>query len=467
MQGELKMKTLTKFSIFFVCFLLISVIPTASALEISIEGEYVNEQVKVTTDKLAFVIFRMNNGTPIYAQGEEVYFIPRVTGALYIEALAGEEMATELVLIVEKPSDDGGPGEGDNGGTTPSIRIDVAYKCIADIYGRDIPFVNGMTVLDALDNASTRDEFNYNTTKKSGLGTYVYEIAGIKEKSEGPTSGWLYWVNGAAPNVGCADKTLQNGDEVIWFWSTGMDSVPPQKCPPGGPSGDDPSPTPTPTPTPTQIVEETKPIEPIEAGENASVTFEKTDITMIIINANNTIRNAEVTIQQIEKPANVTNVSGIPYRYFNVTTTNLTAMDITNATIEFKVNKTWINESNIDETTIKLNRYSDINNNWSVLPTSKVEEDNASLYFESETQGFSLFAISGEEKTARVATETGAETETETPMPEVTAPPTSTPTPTPIRAPAPVPIIPMFLILIVIAVIVIAGVIIAVRGRKR
>ncbi|MCK4736824.1 MAG: hypothetical protein KAT65_30500, partial [Methanophagales archaeon] len=178
------MKTLTKLSILFlfVCLLLISVsaipAPTASALEVvTIEGKYVNEQVNVTLDKSAFVIFRMNNGTPIYDQGKEVGFIPRVTGELYIEALAGEERATELVSIVEKPSD-GGKGDR-NGGTTPSIHIDVDYKYIGDIYSGDISFVSGMTVLDALDNASKSGGFSYNTREASWGSTYVYKIAGI------------------------------------------------------------------------------------------------------------------------------------------------------------------------------------------------------------------------------------------------------------------------------------------------
>lgn len=466
-----------KIGIILTALVLLTPFVAASELNIEVSRETAirGEQIIVTVVQdgtpleNVFLQFSIDEGTPIYAQTNatgQVVFKPEIAGTLKIVAIKDGELSASKYITVNPSSDDDEtdddcPGN-DNGGTTPSIRIDIAYKCIADIYGRDIPFVNGMTVLDALDNASTRGGFNYNTTKKSGLGTYVYEIAGIEEKKEGPTSGWLYWVNEAAPGVGCADKTLQNGDEVIWFWSTGMDSVPPPKCPPGGSSrgsGDDISPTPTPTPAPTKI--------DIEAGENASVTFEKTDITRIIINANNTIHNAKVTIQQIEKPANVTNISGIPYRYFNVTTTNLTAADITNAIIEFRVNKTWLNESNVDETTIKLNRYSDINNNWNALPTSKVEEDNASLYFESETQGFSLFAISGEEKTAHLATEAGAETETETLMPEVTTTPTPAPIPTPIRAPASVPIIPMCLILIVIAVIVIAGVVIAVLRREK
>jgi PGF-pre-PGF domain-containing protein len=192
-----------------------------------------------------------------------------------------------------------------------------------------------------------------------------------------------------------------------------------------------------------------------------------------VINANSTIRTAEITVEQLVKPVNITNVSGIPYCYFNVTTTNLTDTNITNATIEFKVNKTWLNERNIDETTITLNKYS--NNHWSVLPTSKIKEDNATLYFASETPGFSLFAISGDEKQtylasaepeAETGTEVEVEPETEEPMPEATAAPSPAPGLGTILIPESVLKIPMSLIVISIAIIAIAGMIIAVLKRK-
>lgn len=473
MQGELKMKILAGFSILFVCLLLISAIPTASALEIiNVEGDYVNEQVKVTLDKPAFVIFRMNNGTPIYAQGEEVYFIPRVTGELYIEALAGEERATELVSIVEKPSD-GGNVDG-NGGITywwdGSVTLSTGTFTKTTFDTDKTYTTNWWTALGALEAASQKGGFDY---KIEDFGKpFVYSIADKEKYDEGAWSGWMYQVEGKEEEslmTPADDFPVYTEDEIIWYFSKSMDTTPSTSSmvlrikivshsEGTSDSVDDISPTPTPTPVPVQI---------IEAGGNASLTFEETGITRIIINANNTIRNAEVTIHQIEKPANITNVSGISYRYFNITTTNLTAADITNATIEFKVNKTWINESNIDETTIKLNRYSDINNNWSALPTSKVEEDNTSLYFESETPGFSLFAVSGEKKTVSMAT-------TEAPTAEATAIPVPQPKVTPVSStPTPVPLSTHIhgfsgsLILIVIAVIVIGGIIIAVVLKRK
>ncbi len=475
------MRGIFKIGIILAVLLLSTQLAVAAGLNIDVSPQTVTQGdqiiVNVTQDgtpqENVFLQFTVNDGTPIYAETNAtgcVVFKPVTAGTLKVVAMkdngVNTSKASRSITVNQVPSGDEGGDGGD--ATPPSVHIDVDYRYIGDIYRGDIPFVSGMTVLDALDNASKKGGFSYNT-KEESWGTYIYKIAGIEEKSEGPTSGWMYWVNGVAPPVGCADKTLQNRDRVIWYWSASMNSVPPTEYPPTGSSGGTGSGsalTSSQTTTP-EIIEETKKIESIEAGENTSVTFEKIDITRIIINANNTIHDAEVTIQQIEKLANITNVSGISYCYFNITTTNLTATNITNATIKFKVNKTWINESNVDETTITLNRYSDINNNWSSLPTSKVEEDNTSLYFESETSGFSLFAVSGEKKTVSIAT-------TEAPTAEATAIPVPLPKVTPVSSTlTPVPPstyihgFPGSLILIVIAVIVIGGIIIVVLKRKK
>jgi len=72
-----------------------------------------------------------------------------------------------------------------------------------------------------------------------------------------------------------------------------------------------------------------------------------------------------------------------------------TETNIANPVIGFKVAKSWIIENNIDESTIKLNRYS--SGAWNKLPTTKTDEDISYIYFSSETPGFSPFAITGDE----------------------------------------------------------------------
>ena len=62
--------------------------------------------------------------------------------------------------------------------------------------------------------------------------------------------------------------------------------------------------------------------------------------------------------------------------------------------ITFKVEKSWLEENNIEASTVNLYRYED--GSWNVLPTSVTEEDDEFVHFESETSGFSPFAIGSE-----------------------------------------------------------------------
>ena len=65
--------------------------------------------------------------------------------------------------------------------------------------------------------------------------------------------------------------------------------------------------------------------------------------------------------------------------------------NIENATITFKVNKTWIDDNNILISNIIMNRYYE--GHWHPLTTSLIDCDDDYCYFISQTQGFSSFAI--------------------------------------------------------------------------
>ena len=60
-----------------------------------------------------------------------------------------------------------------------------------------------------------------NQGASSGTHGMVY-IAGIDYLYEfdfGELSGWVYHVNGVAPNVGCGDYVLQDGDRIAWLYT--------------------------------------------------------------------------------------------------------------------------------------------------------------------------------------------------------------------------------------------------------
>ncbi|MBN1763577.1 MAG: PGF-pre-PGF domain-containing protein, partial [Methanomicrobia archaeon] len=301
------------------------------------------------------------------------------------------------------------------------------------------------TAFGALQRASEIKGFEY-TIEEWDFGPFVYSIGDKQKYDEGGTSGWMYRVNSEdPPNVGAHDYSVDVSDEIIWYFSKNMDTTPSTasralritiKQPSEGSGSKESTSSPTPAPALTQVLEETKTIALIEAGSNASVTFDRTNITRIIITANNTIRNASVMIQPLGEALFAINVSGVPYCYFNVTTTNLTDNAIANATIEFKVNRTWINASNVDKATIILSRYHD--NHGDTLPTVKIGEDNTSLYFSAVTPGFSVFVIFGERKTPPDLVSSPTPT-VSLPAPETTPEKTASATRTPLPASAAMP----------------------------
>ncbi|MDK2830975.1 MAG: hypothetical protein PWQ75_727 [Methanolobus sp.] len=69
-----------------------------------------------------------------------------------------------------------------------------------------------------------------------------------------------------------------------------------------------------------------------------------------------------------------------------------------NIQIRFKVSKQWIEENNIDVSTIRMTRYH--GEQWNNLPTYQEREEGDYIYFYAETPGFSIFEVVGDENTA-------------------------------------------------------------------
>ena len=56
------------------------------------------------------------------------------------------------------------------------------------------------------------------STKGFGSTVYVSGKDGLKEFDHGPSSGWMYKVNGTPPNIGAGAYRLKAGDQVIWYY---------------------------------------------------------------------------------------------------------------------------------------------------------------------------------------------------------------------------------------------------------
>ncbi|MDF1557475.1 MAG: PGF-pre-PGF domain-containing protein [ANME-2 cluster archaeon] len=95
--------------------------------------------------------------------------------------------------------------------------------------------------------------------------------------------------------------------------------------------------------------------------------------------------------------------SDIVYKNLNIWVGNLgwaNPDNVASPTISFFIEKSWVTENNINESTITLNRYND--GEWNPLDTGKIGEDEDHLLFEAQTIEFSSFVITGKVKQSEI-----------------------------------------------------------------
>ena len=81
---------------------------------------------------------------------------------------------------------------------------------------------NGDSVFDLLYRAvrHNRIPFEYQGSEEGSFGSiYVEGIQYLYEFSCGPTSGWVYTVNGECPNYGCSGYFPEDGDVIEWVYT--------------------------------------------------------------------------------------------------------------------------------------------------------------------------------------------------------------------------------------------------------
>lgn len=119
-------------------------------------------------------------------------------------------------------SNSGGASAGNQGGSQESGYVTVTVSVTSSAVGNPVSsggtftFNKGATAYDAL--CALGLSVN---AHGSSYGTYVAAIGGLAEKEHGGTSGWMYSVNGVAPNTACSNYVLHNGDSVVWYYVTG------------------------------------------------------------------------------------------------------------------------------------------------------------------------------------------------------------------------------------------------------
>lgn len=130
------------------------------------------------------------------------------------------------------------------------------------------------------------------------------------------------------------------------------------------------------------------PNQPAEIAINNS----QVDLTKIEISVTTMIPNISLNITKI----NASSIGGLPagqdYQAFQINT-NVNNSNISNATIQFRVNKTFLEEQNATVSDIGLYRIESNSTEWTALKTTFISEDNYYYYFSSVTSGFSIFCV--------------------------------------------------------------------------
>jgi len=134
----------------------------------------------------------------------------------------------------------------------------------------------------------------------------------------------------------------------------------------------------------------------IPAGETKMISLgkDRIDITHFQFKLKNQRSSVSLRIEQLGgKPSPLPKPSGEVYSYIQINTSNITDENLEYAKLAFRVKKEWVNNNSIDTSLVYLNRYT---NAWIKLNTELVNESSNYFNFESDSPGFSYFAITGE-----------------------------------------------------------------------
>lgn len=139
----------------------------------------------------------------------------------------------------------------------------------------------------------------------------------------------------------------------------------------------------------------------VSSGSNVSFQFENPEDPIIYVNYTALSSAGSITTAiEVLKSTSALAADAPPgavYKNVNIwvgTYGYATEKNIKYPVIGFKVNRTWLHENQVLTSTIRLNRYT--SGVWNPLPTVKTHEDTGYVYFESQTPGFSPFAITGQ-----------------------------------------------------------------------
>ena len=118
-----------------------------------------------------------------------------------------------------------------------------------------------------------------------------------------------------------------------------------------------------------------------------AISFTVIDFTVVTAKS-----NVELKVTKLAStPETKRQVQGTVFQYIRIDETNLKAADVSEAKIEFKVEKKWLNQYNGSIGNVALQRH--FNDIWTSLDTVFKRSDSTYNYFEATSPGLSLFSV--------------------------------------------------------------------------
>ncbi|MDK2939829.1 MAG: hypothetical protein PWQ51_1994, partial [Methanolobus sp.] len=154
-----------------------------------------------------------------------------------------------------------------------------------------------------------------------------------------------------------------------------------------------------------EIVEQSvSSVKRVTAGSEVNYDFSGSDTPVIGVSFD-AKNDAGLVVSKVQvlsdRPESVSASSGKSYQMMSIDVGSegtVSSDNADNIQIRFKVSKQWIEENNIDVSTIRMTRYH--GEQWNNLPTYQEREEGDYIYFYAETPGFSIFEVVGDENTA-------------------------------------------------------------------
>ena len=128
------------------------------------------------------------------------------------------------------------------------------------------------------------------------------------------------------------------------------------------------------------------------SNESLKINLDKEglDVEFLGLTFVNKQSNGFISFKKINSLDNIPELEYITYSYFSIEN-NIEDGNIKNGNIVFKVDKQWLEDNKVDNKDIVLLRYHD---SWRTLPTNYQSSDTFYNYYNSDINGFSIFAIS-------------------------------------------------------------------------